>query len=87
MPRTHRENSFYDCPILASAAEIPKSTLEWRTVVEKAYRRGYHQGAWAAYDAIVSCRPQKRVLHWLNVRLNYWRFSKHRGICREPPSL
>ena len=43
---------------------------------EKAYRRGFHQGAWTAMNAIREGVPLHKVGAWLN-RLHAWRLKGH----------
>lgn len=54
--------------------------------IERAYRRGYHQGFFAASKAAHDGVPQKRVERFFVGKLHKWRYSSAKK-CIQPPEI
>ncbi len=63
-----------------------KDELPSNVAIEQAYRRGFHQGVFAAIDAIED-GFSVRQLHAWNKRLHKWRLKRHGGKWESPEWL
>lgn len=69
--------------IKASEVEMPsKATV---LASETAYRRGFFQGVYAAFEAMQAGASEVDIGQWLYPVLYDWRYSQHGGKLEEPP--
>lgn len=78
----------YDSEIREHASHFTPGVLSVeehaRVSVETAYRRGFHQGAYFAVDAMVHGEKVGGLLQWVK-KLRNWRSERHAGKWQPPP--
>lgn len=72
--------------VVASGTFEPTTERE-RIMVETAYRRGFQQGYFSAWDAVNSGCSLQALSRFIAGKLHAWRFCRHNGKFDPPPEV
>lgn len=68
-----------------SLEDLLKKPPESWAAEEQAYRRGFYQGVYAAWDAIERGATDEQMRTWLYTKLHEWRYDSPLDDFVEPP--